>query len=74
MDYMAEEKDLSPRPAATGASKEEIALELMRFIASTTGMGRTSTGAGFAGKVPKASDDQVEMLLSLYARCREAVK
>ena len=65
-----DEKESSPRPAAT---KDEVALELMRFIASTTGMGKTSTGAGFAGKAPKTTEEQVDALIQLYERCRTVV-
>jgi hypothetical protein len=67
---MPEEKDPSPR---TPTSKEEVALELMRFIASTTGYGKASSGAGFGGKAPKTPDDQVEALIQLYQRCRTVV-
>lgn len=67
---MSEEKDTTPR---SGSSKEEIALELMRFISSTTGYGKASAGAGFGGKTPKTIDEQVEALLQLYDRCRNAV-
>ena len=69
-DYMPDEKE-TPRP---GSSKEEIALELMKFVANTTGIGKTSTGAGFGGKTPKGPDDQVDALLQLYERCRGAVE
>jgi len=70
-DYMnMEEKEPTPRPTA---SKDEVALELMRFIASTTGMGKTSSGAGFAGKAPKTPEEQVDALLQLYERCRAVV-
>ena len=65
-----EEKEPTPRPTA---SKDEVALELMRFIASTTGMGKTSSGAGFAGKAPKTPEEQVDALLQLYERCRAVV-
>lgn len=68
---MTDEKEPTPRPAA---SKEEVALELMRFIAGTTGLGKVSTGAGFAGKAPKSPEEQVDALLELYGRCKEAVK
>ena len=54
-------------------NKDEIALELTRFIAQTTGFGKTGTGAGFAGKSPKTSEEQVDALLQLYERCRTAV-
>ena len=73
-DYMADDKDNNPRPApASGTSKEEVALELMRFIAGTTGYGKTSTGAGFGGKAPKTPEEQVDALLHLYERCRTVV-
>ena len=66
-----EEKELTPRPA--GGSKEEIALELMRFIATTTGLGKTGGSAGFAGKAPKSPEEQVETLFALYERCKSVV-
>ncbi|MBZ5604881.1 MAG: hypothetical protein LAO79_21505 [Acidobacteriia bacterium] len=67
---MPEEKETTPK--APG-SKEEVALELMRFIAVTTGYGKTSSGAGFAGKPPKTPEEQVEALIQLYERCRDVV-
>ena len=71
---MPDEKDTNTPPAAPrGTSKEEVALELMRFIAATTGYGKTSTGAGFGGKAPKTPDEQVDALIQLYDRCRSVV-
>ena len=70
-NYMTDEKELTPRP--TGGSKEEIALELMRFIATTTGLGKTGGSAGFAGKAPKSPEEQVETLFALYERCKSVV-
>ncbi len=67
---MTEEKETPPR---TGASKDEIALELMRFITTTTGIGKTSTGAGFGGKSPKTPEEQVDTLLQLFEKCRGVV-
>ena len=69
-DYMTEEKETTPRPPA---NKDEVALELMRFIAVTTGFGKTSAGAGFAGKAPKTPEEQVDALIQLYERCRTVV-
>jgi hypothetical protein len=69
-NYMTEEKDSTSRPLQ---NKDEVALELMRFIASTTGYGKTSTGAGFGGKTPKTLDEQVDGLIQLYERCRTVV-
>ena len=67
---MADEKEPVTKP---GASPEELALELMRFIANTTGMGKTSGGAGFGGKSPKTPEEQVDTLLALYEKCRAVV-
>jgi len=68
---MPDEKE-TPRPA--GSSKEEVALELMKFVATTTGLGKTATGAGFGGKSPKGPEEQVDALLQLYERCRAVVE
>lgn len=71
-NYMPDEKE-TPQKPPSGSSSEEVALELMRFIAQTTGFGKTSTGAGFAGKAPKTPEEQVDALLGLYERCRDVV-
>jgi hypothetical protein len=68
---MTDDKDTPSRPP--GSSKEEVALELMRFIAQTTGYGKAAGGAGFGGKSPKTPDEAVEALLQLYERCRSVV-
>jgi len=68
---MPDETD-TPRPH--GSSKEEVALELMKFIATTAGVGKTATAAGFGGKSPKGPEEQVEALLHLFERCRGAVE
>ncbi|HEY4364054.1 MAG TPA: hypothetical protein VGN17_24000 [Bryobacteraceae bacterium] len=69
---MTDEKE--PTAPPKGMNKNEIALELTRFIAQTTGFGKTGTGAGFAGKAPKTPEEQVDALLQLFERCRSAVK
>ncbi|MGH9559763.1 MAG: hypothetical protein ACRD30_11025 [Bryobacteraceae bacterium] len=66
-----EEKETNARPAP---AKGEVALELMRFIAVTAGVGKTSTSAGFGGKQPKTTEEQVDALLQLYERCRAVVE
>ena len=55
---------------------QDIALDMMKFIAVTTGYGRTSTaGAGFqsAGNESKA-EDYAKHLLDLYGQCLTAVQ
>lgn len=63
--------------AAGGAprSKDEVALELMKFIAVTTGYGRSSgSSAGFSGKpVTRTAEEQADALLELFDRCRRVV-
>lgn len=69
---MTDEKEATPRP--TGMNKDEVALELTRFIAATTGYGKSTASTGFAGKTPaKTPEEQVEALLQLYERCRASV-
>lgn len=64
---------------ATGSGharrNEDIALDLMKFVAMTTGYGRTmSTGVGFQGTGSAAKpEDYAEKLLELYGRCLGAV-
>jgi hypothetical protein len=64
----AEEK---PRP---GMSKDEVALELTRFIATTTGLGKGAGSAGFSGKSSKTPEEHAETLLQLFERCRAVVE
>jgi len=54
---------------------EDIALDLMKFIAITTGYGRTSaSGVGFqgGGNASKPEDYAVH-LIELYGKCLQAV-
>lgn len=70
---MTEEEKQTTPPARSGMSRDEVALELMRFIAVTAGVGKTSSGAGFGGKVPKTPEEQVDALIQLFERCRDVV-
>ncbi|HZT34197.1 MAG TPA: hypothetical protein VFA33_30175 [Bryobacteraceae bacterium] len=60
---------------APARSKDEIALELMKFIAVTTGYGKgTTPGAGFSGKPsPRSAEEYADALLELFERCRGVV-
>jgi hypothetical protein len=62
-------------PAGGGRSKDEVALDLMKFIAVTTGYGKSSgTGAGFSGKpATRSSEEYAEALIELFERCRKVV-
>jgi len=71
---MSDEKEPTPSSEKSGGSTpQEVALELMRFIAQTTGYGKTGSSAGFGGKSPKTPEEQVDALLQLYEKCRSAV-
>ncbi len=61
---------------ASGRSPDEIALELMKFVAVTTGYGRSGgSSTGFSGKpANKSAEEYAESLLQLFERCREVVK
>ncbi|WP_420237538.1 hypothetical protein ACOBR2_18360 [Telmatobacter bradus] len=54
---------------------EDIALDLLKFVAGTTGAGKPSLPtAGFAGSTTPKTEDQVAQLLELYSRCLKAVE
>jgi hypothetical protein len=61
--------------SAAGRRNEDIALDLMKFIAMTTGYGRTtSSGVGFQGSGSAAKpEDYADHLLELYGKCLGAV-
>jgi len=64
-------------PTGSGAARrnEDIALDLMKFVAMTTGYGRvTSSGVGFQGSGTAAKpEDYAEKLLELYSKCLHTV-
>ena len=62
---------------AVGARRnEDIALDLMKFIAITTNYGKTGgPGAGFSGSSgTNAAEEHAGHLLELYGRCLNAVQ
>lgn len=64
-----------PAISAGARRNEDIALDLMKFIAMTTGYGRiASTGAGFQGGTASKAEDYAAHLLELYGRCLKAVQ
>jgi hypothetical protein len=53
---------------------EDIALDLFKFVASTTGAGRPATpSTGFTAPASSKPDEYVNHLLELYARCLKTV-
>lgn len=65
-------------PGTHGSARrnEDIALDLMKFIAMTTGYGRTtSSGVGFQGTGSASKPEEYAThLLELYGKCRAAVE
>ena len=59
-----------------GRNPDEVALDLMKFIAVTTGYGRSGgSSAGFSGKPSARSPEEyADSLLHLFERCRDVVK
>jgi hypothetical protein len=78
---MAELENPKETPEATpvpgpARSRDEVALELMKFITLQTGYGHsTQSGAGFSGKpASRSAEDHTDALLDLFQRCRKVVK
>jgi hypothetical protein len=54
---------------------EDIALDLLKFVAAQANVGSKGAGAtGFGVAASSKTEDQVTHLLELYARCRQAVE
>ena len=65
----------TPQVPAGFRRSEDIALDLLKFIALTTGAGRQGApGAGFQSGVGAKAEDYVSQLLELYGRCLQAVQ
>ncbi len=62
-------------PAPGTRRDQDIALDMMKFIAVTTGYGRTSSpGAGFQSASESKAEDYARHLLDLYGQCLSAVQ
>ena len=76
--YVPTEELMTEVPAVSGGSRrdEDIALDLMKFVAMTTGYGRTSTtGVGFqGGGTASKPEEYASHLLELYGKCLGAVQ
>ena len=65
---------MDPLAAILGSRRnEDIALDMMKFIAATTGYGKTAAGAGFQGGTDSKAEDYAGHLLELYTRCLNTV-
>jgi hypothetical protein len=62
--------------ASLGARRnEDIALDLLKFVAATAGVCRPSApSTGFSGSAAPKPEEYVNELLGLYSRCLKAVQ
>lgn len=62
--------------AGLGARRnEDIALDLLKFVAGMTGVGKpVGPSTGFTGAGAAKPDEHVSQLLALYGRCLKAVE
>ncbi len=59
----------------TARRTEDIALDLLKFVAAQANVGAKSASAtGFGLPAAPKAEDQVTHLLELYSRCRQAVE
>lgn len=66
--------DENPTSLPGSRRNEDIALDLMKFIAATTGVGKTTGAtAGFTGSTSPRPEDYASTLLDLYTRCLHTV-
>ena len=62
--------------ASLGARRnEDIALDLLKFVSVTAGVGRPAApSTGFSGAAAAKPEEHVNQLLELYGRCLKAVQ
>jgi hypothetical protein len=70
---MADEISTTTSNRDSSRSSDEVALEMMKFIAVTTGYGKGVGGAGFTGKTTKTPEEYADALLQLFERCRQVI-
>lgn len=67
--------DAQPSVNLGARSHEDIALDLLKFVSVTSGIGRPAApSTGFSGAAGTKPEEHVNQLLELYGRCLKAVK
>lgn len=62
-------------PTSAARRTEDIALDLLKFLAAHANLSKGSASAtGFGVPASARPEDQVNQLLDLYSRCRKAVE
>ncbi len=72
---MSEENNKNTAEPRGSGSPNEVALEMMKFIAVTTGYGKgAAAAAGFGGKSSaRTPEEHAASLLELFEKCRVVV-
>jgi hypothetical protein len=67
--------DVQPNMSFGARCNEDIALDLLKFISVTAGVGRPAApSTGFSGAAGPKPEEHVNQLLDLYSRCLKAVE
>ena len=67
--------DAQPTMNLGARRNEDIALDLLKFVAATAGVGRPAApSTGFSGAAGTKPEEHVNQLLALYSRCLKAVE
>ncbi|MGD0829852.1 MAG: hypothetical protein ABR907_02835 [Terracidiphilus sp.] len=67
--------DAQPNVSFGSRRNEDIALDLLKFVAATAGVGRAAAAStGFSGAAGAKPEEHVNQLLSLYGRCLKAIE
>ena len=67
--------DALPTMTLGARRNEDIALDLLKFVAATVGVGRPAApSTGFSGASTPKPEEHICQLLSLYSRCLKAVE
>ncbi len=67
--------DAQPSMNLGARRNEDIALDLLKFVSVTVGVGRPAApSTGFSGAAGAKPEEHVTQLLELYSRCLKAVK
>jgi hypothetical protein len=67
--------DAQPNVSFGARRNEDIALDLLKFVSVTAGVGRPAApSTGFSGAAGPKPEEHVNQLLSLYSRCLKAVE
>jgi hypothetical protein len=65
----------APNSPSGSRRSEDIALDLLKFVSSVAGVGRSAAAStGFTASGSPKQEDQVTQLLELYSRCLKAVE